>query len=460
MTAKELREKRAALVPEMRALTDKANDAEQEFAGEDEERWRKINADYDTLTRQIEMAERLEHVDADQTAPVADPKVGRDDLDNGTPEDRDDADEDDDDGPPAATMRGADASPEDRALAFQAWARVQAERPITNRHRKAAERVGLNLNYTSLRLKLLTRSELRRMRGAERRAAMSTSDGTGGETIPEGFVSNFETALLAYGGVRKVATVLRTDKGNALPWPTTNDTGNKGALIAESTADAEQNVATSSITLNAYKYTSKIIKVPAELLEDSAFDLVSFCGERCGERVGRITADHFTTGTGSAQPNGIVTASTAGKTAASATAIAANELIELLHSVDPAYRGQPGFGWMFHDNVLLYIRKLKDDDGQYLWQPGMRADVPDTLYGYPYTINQSMASSIAASAKTVLVGLLKKYIVRDVRSLRLKHLKERYAEYDQEAFIAYSRHDGELLDAGTHPVKHLIQKSS
>lgn len=443
MTAKELREKRAALLPRMQELRDKVNDDSKEWDAADEENWTKINQDYDKLTRQIEIAERVESAQAEQSA-VAPAEVGREDLNAGRPAG-------------ANREETALSDKEARALAFQAWFLAQRERPLSEEHVRAVEQVGMNVRSNEIAFTLD-----RNYRAARRelRAAMSTSAGTGGETIPEGFVNNFEVALLAFGGPRQVATVIRTDKGNQLTWPSTNDTSNKGALIAESTADAEQGIATSSITLNAYKYTSKIIKVPAELLEDSAFDLVSFCGERCGERIGRILADHFTTGTGSGQPNGMVTAATSGVTAASATAIAANELIELQHSVDPAYRNGPGAGWMFHDTILLAIRKLKDDDGQYMWQPGMRADAPDQLLGKPYTINQSMASTIEASAKTVLFGLLSKYIIRDVRTLRLKHLKERYAEYDQEAFIAYSRHDGELLDAGTHPVKYLVQAAS
>ena len=152
-----------------------------------------------------------------------------------------------------------------------------------------------------------------------------------------------------------------------------------------------------------------------------------------------------------------MTAATLGVTAASAAAITGDELINLYHSVDPAYRA--GAGWVMHDNVVLYVRKLKDGDNQYLWQPGLQAGVPDRLLTAPVTVCQEMASTVEASAKTVLFGQLSKYKVRDVGTLRLKRLVERYAEYDVEGFVALSRHDGELLDAGTHPVKYLQQAS-
>jgi len=112
---------------------------------------------------------------------------------------------------------------------------------------------------------------------------------------------------------------------------------------------------------------------------------------------------------------------------------------------------------MLHDSVLLHLRMLKDGEGRYLWQTDMRSGAPDSLYGYPMTINQDMASSVAASAKTLLFGQLNRYKIRQVGSMRFRRLDERYADYDQVGFIAFLRQDGGLLDAGTHPVKHLLQ---
>ena len=140
---------------------------------------------------------------------------------------------------------------------------------------------------------------------------------------------------------------------------------------AENTQDSEQDMTFGVMTLDAYKYTSKIVRVSVELLQDSAFNLGAELGSLLGERLGRIQNTHATTGTGSSQPNGVVTASALGKTAASATAITTDEIIDLFHSVDRAYRGNSSF--MAADSTVAAIRKLKDGDSQYLWQPGLQA---------------------------------------------------------------------------------------
>lgn len=286
----------------------------------------------------------------------------------------------------------------------------------------------------------------------------ATTSTVGGEYIPQGFRNALEVAMLAYGGVRSVATVLRTADGGALPMPTHNDTDQKGALLAENTQDAVQKIDTSSVTLNAYKYTSKIVQISKELLQDDAFDTAAWVGNALGERLARIHNQHFTTGTGSSQPNGIVTAATLGVTAAGASAIDFDDLIDLQHSVDPAYRN--GASWMFNDATLKVIRKLKDSNGQYIWDAGTPANgVPGSVLGQRYTINQDMAS-IGGSTKPVLYGDFSKYMVRDVLAIDLVRLVERYADYHQVAFVAITRNDADLLDAGTNPVKYLAMESA
>jgi HK97 family phage major capsid protein len=285
---------------------------------------------------------------------------------------------------------------------------------------------------------------------------MSLTVGAGGYTIPVGFVRNLELALLAFGGVRQVAEILRTDGYAAMPWPTADDTGNKGALLAEATTiGSSVDPTISEVVFNAYKFSSKLVKVSAELLQDSAFNLADILGSMLGERIGRIENDYQTTGSGNDQPNGIVTAAATGVTTASATAIAADELIDLVHSVDPAYR--PGAAFMMHDSVIKALRKLKDGEGRYLWVSGLATGMADSLLGYPIVPNQSMASSIAHLAKTVLFGQFSKYKIREVATIRLRRLVERYADTDEEGFVAFTRMDSDLLDAGTHPVKLLVQ---
>jgi HK97 family phage major capsid protein len=330
--------------------------------------------------------------------------------------------------------------------------RRQMGQPVGRQHREAAERCGYRLSARTLELRLTDRPPRNLF---EARAAMSTGANVGGETIPQGFMANFEQALLQFGGIRNAAYIWRTATGNAIPWPTTNDTGNKGELVTEAGTNTEQGVATSAVTFNAYKFGSKLVKVSAELLQDSAFNLAEWLGGVLGERIGRVQADYFTTGTGTDQPKGAATAATLGVTAAAVNAITADELLDLVHSVDPAYRN--GASFMLHDQVLLAVRKLKDSTGQYLWQSNIAAGRPDTLHNYPLWPNQSMASVLQASAKTVLFGLLSKYVIREVATIRLRRLVELYAGNDQEGFVAFLRGDGDLIDAGTHPVKYLQQ---
>ena len=191
-----------------------------------------------------------------------------------------------------------------------------------------------------------------------------------------------------------------------------------------------------------------------EITQDSAFDLGALAGDWLGERIGRIQNDHFTTGAGSTLPKGLTVAGVVGKTATATNTFTSDEVIDLIHSVDPAYR--EGASFMFHDTTLALIRKLKESTtNAYIWQPGLQLGVPNMLLGYPYTVNQSMSAALTTGQKLVLFGRMSKYIIRDVSTIRLVRLDERYADTDQIAFIAFLRSDGNLLDAGTRPVKWL-----
>lgn len=290
---------------------------------------------------------------------------------------------------------------------------------------------------------------------AEIRNAQSIgTDTAGGHTTFPGFIASLEQALLQFGGMRQVSRILRTATGSAIDHPTVNDTGNTGALLSENVQDAEQDATFGNLTLDAYKYTSKIVRVSVELMQDSAFNMGTVLGSLLGERLGRIQNTHATTGTGSSQPNGVVTAATLGKTAASASAITMDELLDLQASVDPAYR--PMATWMFNDATRNYIRKLKSTDSVYHWQPGAVAGDPDRLFNSPVQINQDMAS-ITNSAKTVLYGDFMKYLMREVLGITLVRMNERYADYHQVGFVAIMRFDSDLLDAGTNPIKYLQQ---
>ena len=436
MSIKALKEQRFEIFKKLEELRNLANDSEHKWGSEDEANWNACNGDYDRVSRSIDLTERTEELEQQLEEKAETRQLFRENA----PE----------------KIREILPSEEERNDALQGWARHQLGMDLEERHQLACRKCNVNPAKEWYEAKLsqrnydLIRRELR---------AQSTTDSAGGYTIPEGFVFELERALLAFGGMRQVSSVIRTDSGNDLPWPTVNDTSNAGAILAENTQVSEQDVTFGSLTLGAYKYTSKLVRVSEELMQDSAFNLAQVLGSLLGERVARILNTHFTTGSGSGQPNGVVEASPVGKTCASASAITASEIIDLFHSVDPSYRDGDRSVFMMNDSTVAAVRKLTDDQGQFLWQTGMQAGVPDRLYGRRVVVNQDVAD-IAAGSLPAIFGDLSLYKIRDVRSVRLRRLVERYADYDQQGFVAFSRHDGNLLNAGTNPVKLLKMAAS
>jgi HK97 family phage major capsid protein len=296
---------------------------------------------------------------------------------------------------------------------------------------------------------------------------------TTGFFVPVGFMDRIEEALKYFGpmlqGGQGMPEIMDTATGQPLPFPTDNDTAVSGELIGEGQQVTTADVTLGQIILGAYKFSSKLVKVSIELLQDSAFDLEAFLIRKFGVRLGRALNTYFTVGAGTTQPNGIVTASTLGVaaigssnndgTSASTNTIGSDDLTNLEHSVDPLYR--PGALYMFHDSTLRSIKTVKDKYGRPLWVPGVAVNAPDTINGYGYRVNndfsqlQTQSSSPVVVNKTVLFGQISKYVIRRVKEMSVLRLEERYADQGQVAFLAFARYDGNLLDAGTHPVKYL-----
>lgn len=286
------------------------------------------------------------------------------------------------------------------------------------------------------------------------RAQGEGTGSAGGYTVPTGFWAKVTETMKYYGGMLEASEIINTDTGIALPWPTNDDTTNTGAILAENAQITAQDVTFGQKTLNAYTYTSKLILVSLQLLQDTGIDLEAFLARKVGQRLGRIYNTHLTTGTGSSQPQGFVTAATTGKTTASSSAITFDEVIDLLHSVDVAYR--TGGRFMLHDLILAYLRKLKDSQNRYLWEPSPQVGVPSTIEGYPYTINNDMASTLVTTAKTMAFGNFQDgYVTRRVGGGQLMRLSERYADYLQVGFFGFGRLDGLLQD--TSAIKLLVQ---
>jgi HK97 family phage major capsid protein len=287
------------------------------------------------------------------------------------------------------------------------------------------------------------------------RNTMSTTTGSeGGFTVPTEIARSVIDALKAYGGVRGVATVLPTEQGNPLNWPNSDGTSETGELLAENAVQTSADPVFGTTALNVYKFGSKWIKVPIELLQDSNFDIEGFIQGRIRMRLGRVTNTFFTTGTGTSQPRGVVTAAGSGKvgTTGQTLTVIYDDLVDLEHSVDPAYREAGNCSFMMNDASVKVIKKLKDSQGMPIWLPsyndGIRGGTPQTLLGYRIATNQDMAV-MAANAKSILFGDFTQYIVRDALDVQMmRFMDSGTAANGQVWFLAWLRSGGNFVDVG------------
>lgn len=275
----------------------------------------------------------------------------------------------------------------------------------------------------------------------------------GGYTVPTEVATSVANALKAYGGMRSVAEVFRTASGNDINFPTSDGTTETGELIGENTTATGADPSFGVVTLKTYKFSSKVVAVPFELLQDTSIDMEGFIKQRLVTRLGRVTNTYFTTGTGTAQPNGIVTAASAGKTGTTGqtTTVIFDDLVDLVHSVDPAYRALGNCKFMMNDASLKVIRKLKDSQGRPIFLPGydgLAGPMPDTLLGYPIVINQDVAT-MAANAKSILFGDFSFYKIRDALDIQMFRFDDSaYIKLGQIGFLAWMRSGGNFVDVG------------
>ena len=281
---------------------------------------------------------------------------------------------------------------------------------------------------------------------AEKRALTAAANAT----IAEDFMRELDVALKDYAGIAQAARIVNTADGADMPFPTMDDTGNIGALLAEGSAAADTSDPTlAAVVLQAFLYTSKIVRVPNQLMQDSAFSVESFLANALGVRLGRIMNNHGTLGTGSSQPRGIVTAilaDTVELKAASATAIAFGDIVNLYHAVDPAYRQGPSVGFMMHDDILKVVEKIVDSNGRPIFRPANDAvGSVATIYNKPIYINQDMDNTVAEDKESIVFGDFAHYIIRRALNPVLMRLNERYAEFFQTGFVMFERWDGDMV---------------
>ena len=298
------------------------------------------------------------------------------------------------------------------------------------------------------------RSIMGELRGTSTQIA--GTDSLGGFLVPQDFSNELDMATLFTGEVERLAKKLNTAGGALLDYPTINDTATDAGLTAEAAAVTVQDMTFANAQLSAYNYASQV-RVSMQLLQDNAFDLNAFLAEAMGERIARATNAAFTTGTGSSQPQGIVAGSTLGNTAASATAIAADDILDLIHSIDPSYRNKASFGLMAHDNVIAAIRALGLGSANDfpIFIPSMEAGQPDKLFGYNIYYNNDMESAITTGKKTLLAADFSKFVVRSAGGVQMVRLNERYMDELEVGFVSYARKDAKVLDS--RAVKYLAQ---
>lgn len=421
-TIKELREQQARIATNARAKFDEiTDDTPAERAAEIEAEFDAMMVDHDKIGARADRAEKLERAE----------KAMTEERDRQQREDRDARRPGVD---PAEARNGGDV---DYRSAFHDYLRNQGQVGAMSPEARAV----LEQGYARV----------------EHRAQTTTA-AAGGYTVPTELLNQIIVSMKAFGPMydEDVGTVISTTGGGELTMPTVDDTAVTAGAHTEGatlTDDGGKDVTFGQKVLNAYAFNTEWLRVSRELDDDSIFAMEQFIGGLLGERLGRIANAKLTTGSGSSDVHGVVTASGLGKTATATAALTWDEILDLEHSVDPAYRVGPKVGYMFNDATLLASRKLKDGDGNYLWQMGnVAGGVPNTFNGRRYWINQDMAS-LGAAAKVMLFGDFSKYFVRKVGSPLIGAIQDKDF-WPGFGIAGYIRFDGELSD--TAAVKHLI----
>lgn len=274
--------------------------------------------------------------------------------------------------------------------------------------------------------------------------------GQGGYTVQSDIAKELIDEIATYAGMRQVATRLVTANGAPLSYPQSDGTGEMGEIIAENQSATNLDPSFGTVGLNTFKFGTKIITIPLELLQDSTIDIIAMINKRSRDRLGRIQNVKFTTGAGTTEPLGIVTAANVGKTGATGqtTTVLYGDLVDLTESIDDGY-GE-GRQWMFSQAIRKAIRKLTDGNGRPVWIPSYDASItkgaPDELLGFPIQINNAMPTP-AANAKSIAFGLLSEYMIRDAMEMTMFRFEDSvYLSKGQIGFLSWARSGGNLLD--------------
>lgn len=281
----------------------------------------------------------------------------------------------------------------------------------------------------------------------------------GGDLVPTSFVRTLMEHLIELAAVRRTQpNVITTSSGENLQLPKTT-AKQTAVIVGEGATIPEGDPAFGQVTLGSFKYAN-LIDVSRELIEDEAVDLASFLARDAGIAIGQANGAHLVTGTGTGQPEGVATNGTVGKTGATGqtTSVTTDDLIDLFHSVVSGYRVR-GW-WLMNDLTAAFVRKIKDADNQYIWQPGLQAGQPDLLLGRPVVTDPNVAE-MAANALSVAFGDFGRYYtIRDVGSVRFERSDDFRFGNDLTAFRVIFRTDARQVINGADAAVKWYQNSA
>jgi HK97 family phage major capsid protein len=338
---------------------------------------------------------------------------------------------------------------------------AQAERE--NRAAEAMKGFESQVKPANIAVPAIDEAELIRSlaRGEIRSASFEKRDVTKGSTgapVPTSFYDQVILLARTVGPMLETSTIINTAGGENLQIPSLS-AYSTGTVTSEAGTIGESDPTFNAFkTLGAYKY-SFLTQISREMVEDAGVDILGFLATQTGNAIGYAVNGALTTGTGTVQPNGIAATAGSGITGSTAVsgAFTADNLIDLVYSVDTAGRTLPGTGFMMNAKSIAAVRKLKDTAGNYVFSPALSGDKRDLVLGYEVYENPAMADP-ATSAKSVLFGHLPSYFVRTVGGLRLDRSDDYAFQNDLITFRATMRVDGNLIQ--TSHVKYFAGGAS
>ena len=283
----------------------------------------------------------------------------------------------------------------------------------------------------------LANGEIRSYEARDLTAGTATD---GQELVPTSLYNKIVEHMVEQSPILQLANIVRTAGGEQIDIPKTT-AYSAAAIVAEAGTIGESDPQFATVSLNAYKY-GFIVQASSELLTDAAFNVEDFIARQGGAALGRGVDAHLVTGTGSSQPNGVDNA-TVGVTAASASAITFDELIDLQHSIISPY--QAGAAFLMGDATLAAVRKLKDSNGLYLWQPATTVGAPSTLLGKSVYTDTNMAD-FAVNALSVVYGDFSTYYARLAGAVRIERSDDHGFANDLVSWRFLMRADGDIVD--------------